>query len=823
MDTLILTDAVTPLGDVTPADAARTGAKAFNCARLRQAGFQVPDGVVVFATTPAEALAGVADHPWFDRLPADIRFAVRSSGIGEDGDTESFAGIHQTFLDVPRGDLAAAVEACRASGASAAALEYRRARALPTEGVRMGVLIQVMVRPVSAGVLFTIHPVTGSTTEMVVNASWGLGEALVSGQVDPDEFVVRKSDGVLLRQLLGDKGTAGASPRAALTSDRLRELTRIALGIEAHYGTPQDIEWCHDGTSFWIVQSRPVTTGGAAADEVEWTRANLAEVLPDLTSPQALANFEDLLNQSERIYLGRLMGNVERLGPIVRSFHGRLHFNLSHLRHTCALSGVAPAEMLRSMGHGDAIRPEDEQAPRPSVRQLAYARDFARIVWGHVRAARAIERHDARMPDYMRRFNDRDPHELADAEIWRVLRQWTADGPELMQPVLMLGNVAFHEAPVRKLCQKVGFEFEALVYPQLASGARSVSAQQAFDLVALAGVARREPLAADYLRTGANDLAAMRAALEGTSFLERFERFLRAYGHRGLYEYDWSLPRYSEDPTPLLQAIRAHLDAPAEDERAAAEARTKAAAAAWTAFEARLTPWQRLTALRGIRRRVATIKQYYVWRERVRSDLVRILAGTRRWHLALAARFVDRGWLATNDDYFLLRLEEIDAVLQGRRDPGELRAIAAERTAARERQRRIRMPLLMRESELPALIRAAAFLGADDDEPELTGHPVSRGCVEGEVVVVKDPGDFTRMKRGAILVAPATDPSWTPLFTLASGVIVEIGGVLSHASTIAREYGLPAVANVKHATRRLRTGDRVRLDAVAGIITRLDA
>ena len=127
----------------------------------------------------------------------------------------------------------------------------------------------------------------------------------------------------------------------------------------------------------------------------------------------------------------------------------------------------------------------------------------------------------------------------------------------------------------------------------------------------------------------------------------------------------------------------------------------------------------------------------------------------------------------------------------------------------------------MRESELPQLVRAAEMSGRPVDEGELTGHPVSAGTIEAEVVVVHGPGDFGRMKRGAILVAEATDPSWTPLFTLASGVIVEVGGILSHASTIAREYGLPALANVRHATKRLKTGERIKLDAVRGVIHRL--
>jgi phosphohistidine swiveling domain-containing protein len=169
----------------------------------------------------------------------------------------------------------------------------------------------------------------------------------------------------------------------------------------------------------------------------------------------------------------------------------------------------------------------------------------------------------------------------------------------------------------------------------------------------------------------------------------------------------------------------------------------------------------------------------------------------------------------------MLHLHEVAEVIAGTRAPASLPAIVAARAAEQHRQRQVRLPYLLRESQLPALIRCAHVTAGTDGEDVLTGHAVSPGSVEAEVVVVRDPADFGRMRRGAILVAPATDPSWTPLFTLASGVIVEIGGVLSHASTIAREYGLPAVANVRQATRRLRTGDRVRLDADAGVVQRL--
>jgi pyruvate,water dikinase len=478
--------------------------------------------------------------------------------------------------------------------------------------------------------------------------------------------------------------------------------------------------------------------------------------------------------------------------------------------------------MLKSMGHADAIHPSDEVAPRPSLTVLSHLPAMLRMMRRHRSAARVVAEHEVRTQAYVQRFAAADPRTLSDAEIWSAIEDWFRDAPEYMQTVLLLGGVLFHEAPVWKACATVGFPFERLVYPQLAAGARSVSAQQAFDLVALADVARNDAVVCRYLKTAQPTLERIRVALQGTAFLAAFERFLEQYGHRGRYEYDWSLPRYREDPTPLLQTLRAHLaDRPGPQDQATPEQREREAERAWAAFEARLSWWQRLTMLPAVRRAVATIKRYYVWREQVRSDLVHILEVLREWHLVLAGRFVERGWLSHTEDYFLVHYREIAPVLRGTVPPDSLRRIVVDRRNEQDGHRRMRLPLLMRVSELPALIRGNAMTGGAAAGGTLTGQPVSVGVVEADVVVVRDPGDFSRMKRGCILVAPATDPSWTPLFTLASGVVVEVGGVLSHASTIAREYGIPALANVKNATRLLRTGERIRLDATTGRIDRL--
>src|SRR5262245_7249402 len=306
------------LDQIAADDQLRIGGKAYNCARLKQAGVPVPDAIVVPTDASDEQIRSIGLDPWLATVPRDARFAVRSSGIGEDSAGHSFAGIHETQLNVERNQLAEAVVLCRRSADTEQARAYRRARAIGDEAAKIGVLVQVMVPAVTSGVAFTLNPVTGAD-ELVINAAPGLGEALVSGLVTPDEYRLRKSDlGVL-------ESTKVTDNRPSLD---LETLGAMLLRIEAHYGAPQDVEWCHDSVQFWIVQSRPVTTqaqGSSQKSEVrrkntkitenteeiaprateaipgiEWTRANLAEVLPDQLAPQVLDTYERLLEVGER-------------------------------------------------------------------------------------------------------------------------------------------------------------------------------------------------------------------------------------------------------------------------------------------------------------------------------------------------------------------------------------------------------------------------------------------------------------------------------------------------------------------------------------------
>jgi pyruvate,water dikinase len=485
------------------------------------------------------------------------------------------------------------------------------------------------------------------------------------------------------------------------------------------------------------------------------------------------------------------------------------------------MSGSAPAAVMRGMGHEGEIKPEDELTLRPPLADfLRVLPDILRLGWMQLTASRLVRQELARVERDMALLNSRDPRAVSDAEVVSYLQKWYDEAAERLGVVFVMSAVTTYEAPLQKICKQVGFPYEQLLHTHLATGEKSVSAQQGLDLLTLARQARSEERSRDYFLRNKDDLQGFREDLRGTEFLRQFELFLQKYGHRGHYESDWSLPRYSEEPGPLLFAIGVHVKAPECPLPLTIIARQKREAAqTMQAFEAKLNWWQRIFWLPVVRWLLRRVKRMYVWRELCRSEMMRPPSAIRLWLLAMAERFVERGWIEERDDYFFLTREEIAEGVSRPEAASRFRSIVARRKAEIERWRELEMPLLMRESELPALLlRRGVAVIPEASVRELRGLCVSAGCVEGEVLVMRDPSEFARMRHGAILVAPATDPAWTPLFTLASGLIVEVGGTLSHASTVAREYGLPALANLRDACRILKDGDRVLLDATAGVV-----
>jgi pyruvate,water dikinase len=801
------------LDEIQPSDASYVGGKALHCARLKRAGFTVPDGVVLTTEAMDQSLDIPALCDWLSSLPPSALLAVRSSGVDEDSAGHSFAGIHETTLNVAPAQVAAAVRSCWDSVRSEQAQAYRRAQKLPGKDPKTAVLIQRMIQPVSAGVAFTVNPVTGARDELVINSAPGLGDALVSGQVNPDEFRIDKTR----RQVLSSTTPTGAP---SLTSAELRELADMLVRIERYFGNAQDVEWCHDGRQFWIVQSRPVTTGTPHKD-LTWTRANAREVLPELTSPMTIYSMTDTIEEGERKFNGKLLAPESELGRMARVFYGRLYFNVDQIRHACRMTGTAPALVLRSMGHEGAIDPADEVRLQPNWRErFTTFPDIMRILAGQLRVKKIVRQQTARLAEFLEELESLDFRKLQDRDLWAEHRKWLPRMGDELQVVFTLTAVSAYEHPLRRMCERAGMAYERLAYTHLAAGEKSVSSAQAFDLLRLARVAQDEYEAREYFSRARQSSHDYPTELRDTQFLKEFDGFLETYGHRGHYESDIAMRRYREDPSPLLFAIQSHVQSGNTPDPAEIAARQKKEAAeAWNEFQAKLRWWQRPVLVLLARWLLRRIKQYYLWRELCRSSVVRVAWPIRLLHLELARRFVERGWLELRDDYFYLTPADVDEVTETPEMGPDLLSRVARRKEEWAGLATIEMPLLMRQSELPAIVRGrAAPVAAGESKREWSGLCVSTGLVEGEVIVLRTPDEFSRMKRGAILVTTATDPSWTPLFTLASGIIVEVGGILSHASTVAREYGLPAIANLKDATKILKDGDRIRLDATNGVV-----
>lgn len=718
------------LEELTAADAGRFGGKAVQCGVLLRAGFPVPVGIAVAFEAGEEAHLPEDARVWIAARPS-MRFAVRSSGADEDGAGNSFAGIHESVLDVSADAIEEAIATCVASMSSDRARAYREARGLDSNR-GAAVLIQRMIEPLRAGVAFTADPINGDRDTIVINAAAGRGEAVVSGTVAPEETRVKKSEA--------------------------REpLAKLMLRVEEHYGAPQDVEWCDDGERLWIVQSRPITAmqmadGGWQMADIEWSRANLREVLPDLPASGVAEMLQEMISTAYARSFGTLLD--PKLGPLQRIICGRPYFNITQFRRIAQIIGQSEAEMLRSIGHAGDFTAEEEKPSKIRLRNLlSVARPLLYTAWHQLRIRTTVPKRVAELRAIYDRYRAMDVASATDEELLQRLRDWRDLSYDYIFPSFMLAGVMTFERMARDLCS------DRVLQTWLSAGERSVSSQQGMDVL---HVARGEMT---------------------------LDAFLELYGHRGIYESDWSLPRLSEDPTPILDAVRAHQaagDIPDPDEI------VRKQQDAWERLRSEVKPGWRLNWL--LRR----IKWMYLWRERYRSELVRVIAVLRVWHLELARRFIAHGWIDDVDQYFALTLDEIA------RDPSTYRPVASEKLRQRAEWAKFEMPLLIGRASVAKR------------EGDLRGHCISAGFVEAPVCVVAHPSEIARFPRGAILVTAATDPSWTPLFTLASGVIVEVGGTLSHAATVAREMGLPALANVRDATKVLRDGMHVRLDATNG-------
>lgn len=752
-------------------------------------------------------------------FPPEIEFfAVRSSATDEDHRHHSFAGIHLTELGVPRSAITVSLTRCWASALAEPALRYRRSHGMSIQGIKIAVLIQAMLHPQVAGIGFTLNPTTGARDELLIEGSWGSGARVVSGQVNPSRYRLAKRPPHY--PLIGrEAGDIPPDRPANLLSDRqLRRMADGLLRIEALMGDPQDVEWAWQDDDFYILQTRPAQTMPAIdlpTIDTEWTRGNYRESLPELPSP-LFASLLDRTHDRAISFFSQVNLNPHGVGPYIKTIYGRPYLNLTMLKRVTSQLGFAPNSILQAFGYAEPGPARTDSISIDWEVMWRARRAMWRLVKNGLQAEKQVERHERRVTTLAESLAlplpgaDRPEAPVHLLAQFRLREDVYSD--LLRVTLVLVGGIAGLGAIAARLLEPVSASAGDMANALASLGTQTLAPPQSQVLIELGQIARAETVAQNYFAGAADDFSDYRQALAGTEFLHQFDEMLSRDGFRALYEADMAWPRYRDDPTPLLQIIGrytqmdtlASTGGPARD-------RQDATAPTW---QRRPAIWRRLLAAPFINR----LRKLLFLRERMRLAQAKAMAAIRRWDLALAQRWVEIGWLDSQEDYFWLKMEDIERTLVAGADAGvTLRPIINARRTTYQTYEAISPPNVLRDSDIPHLEQDSGQETKLSGRV-LTGLPLSPGQVEGQVVVINRPEDFSQMKEEAILVVPSTDPAWFPLFPLARGLIVEMGGLLSHGSIIAREYGLAAVANIPDAMKCFQTGDRVLVDGSTGVV-----
>ena len=842
-------------------DVAYAGGKGATLARLFQAGLPVPPGCVlspeafpaflaaqhvsstcspddicqVLRTAPLPAALEAGLRTALAAVPAAPHgWAVRSSAVSEDHATTSYAGVYESFLEIPAEELWAYIRACWASWWSERAVGYRRQVGETDATPRMAVVLQHMVPARCAGVAFTAEPLHDDRTRMVINAAPGLGVAVVSGIVQPEQYTLAKTPELHLLEtrLLHSNGPPLLAPEVVL------QLGALCQRLETLCGSPQDVEWAWDGTTCWIVQSRPITTLGEAAlhgMEDVWGNANLKDVIPGLVSPFSWSLMQPQLEGAMRQQYARAGYLIPPERPLLRRFWGRPYFNISLFNEAgYALYGATPE--LQAAQLGGLVPPGARPPARPSLRQrLRWLSNILRFVRIANRAAKVVPTQFAMVQQ--RWLEERQS--LPDLDRTALLEKLEHHA-DVTQPFLelhlhlswaMSGNFSALRDMVARAVPQVdlgqgpsplpsgatvsaqgaalpaGRGSAASLAAELVTGIGDVSsAEHSYRLWELSRLARRSLQVMAFLAEGKWDT--WQQELAGTAFAKAWQEFLETFGHRAVYEVEMANPRWREQPDYLFEVLATYASLPQTRAPFDPEEQARRRQAAEHEVCRRLTPWRRAW-FRATLRRTQTFSRL---RENSKSHLVQLIDIGRLMALRAAHFLMQDGLLEDAETIFYLQIEEVRTALRGAMPVETVRHLIAQRRLERQRNAARHLPDLF-VGERPLYAESLPTQGT-----VLTGLPSSPGRVTGIARVLYSPQEGVRLKPGEILVAPSTDPGWTPLFLLASGLVMETGGYLSHGAIVAREYGIPAVLNIPLATQRIPDGSSILLDGALGVV-----
>ena len=842
--------------EIDDADLPRVGGKGLNLGKLTRTGFPVPNGFCV--TTDAYRLSveglleqnqsNVKDIELSPELVAEIHaaretlqtaaVAVRSSATAEDLAEASFAGQQDTFLNVTPDKLLDALKACWASLWSERAIAYRQTQKIPDEGLAMAIVIQEMCESDVSGVLFTVAPFNENAA--IIESNWGLGESVVSGAITPDSFYVSRDTGEVLERSIATKcemvTAAGVSavPSAqqdtpSLTDAQLKELTQLGRQVETYYGQPMDIEWALADGQFVLLQSRYITTsvepvthlsqthsiseadkesvekvrqeeiqlleGRADEQGTVWCHHNLAEVLPAPLPMtwEILKKFMSGAGGLGKAYQGLGFYPSERVNNegILDLICGRVYVNLNReaelhfdgfpFAHDFNALKQNPQAAMYAQAQTDITRSNASfwlklpfhiiRMSRAEMRLRQCRSDFDRSLTEEAFPAFQAEVEAERNISYS---------DLTDIELVTKFEEWRAKtlddfAPKALTATLLAGfSLQRLEAALQKCLHETEVKTFASRLISGISGNLTVETNEKLWEVAIGNLTLTD--------------------------------FLKDYGHRAVDEFELAQPRWREDTTYLEQIVASFQQENAESSFSKDDGAKQQIEQRESAEKELAAHLKNKTGLRQqIESELDFTRRYMPFRETAKFYLMLGYEQIRRALLELDRRYrLDGG-------VFYLVADELRRLTNGE----VFSDLITARKTKRELMLQIEVPDVIFSDTLDQIGISIPLEAVDT----LTGVGVSAGVATGHARVLLTPTDVRPSDRNYILVCPSTDPAWTPLFLPAAGLVMERGGILSHGAVVAREYGVPAVANIPNATRRIADGQMLQVDGNHGTIS----